>query len=329
MSTIKDVAKEAGVSIGTVSKYINGITIRKHNQVAIKKAIEKLDYRINTYAQGLKTNKTNTVTLIIPNIREPFYSSFAHYVSKSLFERNYHLYLCSSQNGLEDELDFIKMANNHKVDGIIAISYSDIENHIDSDIPLVCIDRHFSYSIPCVTTDNAHGGKLAAAKLHECGCKNLLAVRFGSNVYGETNKRITGFMDECERLNLKAKYFEHESDFSSEMSVQEIFDSYVKKLLKNNEFNFDGIFAITDTIAYHIIKVLKRHNISVPNDVQIIGYDGIINPFTGDFFVSTIEQPLEAMAEHCVRILLDENKENIPTLTVFPVKYKFGNTTKL
>ena len=95
--TMKDVAKEAGVSLGTVSKVINGIPVGDEYRKKVEQAIKTLDYHINAYAKGLKNNRTYTVAVILPNLLNPFFSMVAHYINRALVNRGYRMLLCDTE----------------------------------------------------------------------------------------------------------------------------------------------------------------------------------------------------------------------------------------
>ena len=176
MATINDVAKLAGVSRGTVSNVINNIKVREKSYLAVKKAIEELGYVPNQYARTLKTNRTNTIALILPTIWNPFFSELTFHIEKETRKRGYKLLLCNSNDDYKIEMTYITMAKENKVDGIISITYSSIEEYLLSNIPFVTIERNFGETAPYITCDNFGGGGLAAQKLYELGCKKILCI---------------------------------------------------------------------------------------------------------------------------------------------------------
>ena len=97
LSTIKEVAKRAGVSVGTVSKFINNIEVKPKTRMAIEAAIKELNYEPNIYARGLKMNRTNTIALILPTVWHPFFSELAYNIEKNLRALNYKMILCNSE----------------------------------------------------------------------------------------------------------------------------------------------------------------------------------------------------------------------------------------
>ena len=174
MSTIKEVAKRAGVSVGTVSKVINNIAVKPKTKQAVELAIKELNYEPNIYARGLKVNRTHTVALIIPTVWNPFYGELAFHIERYLREKQYKMILCNSEGDYVTELAYFTMAKQNQVDGIITVTYSDIESYISNSIPLISIDRFFNDNIPYVSSDNFSGGALAAKHLDDVGCQSLM-----------------------------------------------------------------------------------------------------------------------------------------------------------
>jgi LacI family transcriptional regulator len=326
--TMKDVAKEAGVALGTVSKVINGVNVGKEYKEKVEEAVKKLDYKVNTYARGLKVSHTQTITLIIPNLTNPFYAAFANVIEHQVYLREHKLILCCSEEKPEKEAEYLSLASQSKTDGIIALTYSDISNLVPDQIPLVVFDRYFEKrSIPRIASDNYSGGVLAVEKLVEFGCKNVAFIRFHSKHTGESDKRFDGYLDGCKKYNIKPNYI---NEFDNEYSLE-----HIKSFLEANEdkenhrFTFDGIFTNTDYHATIAMTMLQEMGYSIPQDIQIIGFDGIKKFYPSDeYVVSTITQPIEALAKKAVDIILEDDRDSLPTVTLLPVKYCYGGTTK-
>jgi len=320
--TMKDVAREAGVALGTVSKVVNGLPVGTEYKEKVEEAIRKLNYQVNSYAQGLKASKTYTVALLIPNTISPFFASLTNYINLALLKRNYKTLLCTTDFNRHMEQEYINMARNNKVDGIIGLTYNP-ELIIEEDIPFVAIDRSINQNIPCVASDNFAGGQLAAEKLADLGCKNVAFMRIGSSLSNEPNKRKAGFENGClaRNLNCTMKILEDGDPYSE-------FETFLSSHMHDGRLDFDGIFCVTDNLAYQVRNMLKNLNVRVPEDVQIIGFDGIRHFGDGEYICSTIVQPVRDIAEMCVELLLSENMMFKPPLVCLPVAYAAGGTTR-
>ena len=206
-------------------------------------------------------------------------------------------------------------AKQNKVDGIIGLTYNpDLE--VDPKLPYVSIDRYFSPSVPCVSSDNFGGGQLAAEKLLELGCTRPLFLRIGSKVPGESDKRGDGFESVFRQKQMGC--------VSLRLSDEEgyaPFRDFLSSHMEGGRLAFDGIFCVNDALAVHVRNLLAELGLRVPEDVQIIGFDGIRQFGTGSLYCSTIIQPVRRLAETSVGLLLREDRSNLPSLVCLPVSY--------
>lgn len=320
--TMKDVAREAGVSLGTVSKVINGYPVGESYVKKVREAIEKLDYRVNSYAKGLKSNKTYTIAVMMPNLLSPFFSSLANSINAELTKRKHHMIFFATDYEPEREQEMVRLAEQQKVDGIICLSYNP-NLTVSKEVPLVSIDRYFGAEIPCVSSDNYGGGVLAAMRLIEGGCKNLAFLRIGSRLTNEPNKRKDGFISACEEAGVP-----YTLKMVDDYTPYKAFEDFLKGSVKKGKLIFDGIFCVTDSLAHQILITLRDMGVKVPEEVQVIGFDGV--RYFGDleYMCSTIVQPVEAIAAACVDTLLEKHLGKVPSLMCLPVSYAYGGTTR-
>ncbi len=326
--TMKDVAQTAGVSLGTVSKIINGKNVGDEYRVKVEAAIEALGYTVNQYARGLKLSKSFSVALIIPDILNPFFASLAHYIEEALYKKGYKLILCCSGGEVKKEAEYFSLVQMNKVDGIIALTYGDIEKYVSRDIALVAFDRQFSNKL-CVrvSSDNFAGGVMAAEKLFELGCASPAFLRLYSTTPGEADRRRDGFISACEKHG--------KNPILVEMTDAHTHDDLLSKLLEENYnartgLHFDGLFCNTDLLAFIAKTRFEALGITIPGDVQIIGFDGIhhFNAPDEPLYVSTIVQSPQNIAAKCVELVLTEDKSSLPSLVLLPVEFEYGGTTK-
>ena len=238
--TMKDVAREAGVALGTVSKVINGIPVGESYRQRVEDAIEKLGYRVNSYARGLKTNKTNCVALLMPSLRHPFFAILTDELTACLMKHGYRSLLMITNYDPEAEKKCLILGQQNKVDGVIALTYSPYLD-VDGTIPMVTIDRHFGSSVPCVSSDNFRGGEMAAEKLVELGCRKLLFMRIGPRIRGEADKRSAGFEAACRRLHT-----DYEQIILDDEDTEAPFYAFLSEHIRGGKLDFDGIFCNTD-----------------------------------------------------------------------------------
>ena len=320
--TMKDVAAEAGVSLGTVSKVFNHIPVGDVYRQKVEQAASKLGYQVNSYARGFKTNRTQTVALVWPTLRNPFYCYLADALVGTLMSRGYRAIVTITNYDSQAEQECLNMVRQNKVDGVIALTYNP-NLEVDPALPFISIDRHFRAGVPCVASDNFGGGQLAAQKLIELGCQRLLFLGQGSGLANETDKRRTGFEAACQAKGVPfdALFLENETGFAP-------FEPFLVEHTRNGAFAYDGIFCSTDRLCYEIRKRLYALGVRVPDDVQMIGFDGIYRFDSEDLHCSTIVQPVQDIARTAVDLLLNENGASLPALVCLPVRYQSGGTTR-
>ena len=318
---MSDVAREAGVALGTVSKVINGQSVGESYRLKVEAAVKKLNYQVNNSARSLKTDRTYTVAFIVPNTITPYFALLTHHINMALERRNYKMLLCFTEYDREREQDFIQMVRQNRADGVIALTYNP-HLEIPEDIPFVTIDRFFSVSVPCVAADNFAGGRMAAHELKRRGCKHVAFMRIGSQLTNEPSKRKDGFISGCMELGLpyECLLLDDGMPFSA-------FESFLRANMDGDRLTFDGIFCGTDTVAYQVIGILRKMGLRVPEDVQVIGFDGIRMFGDLDYICSTIVQPVADIAEACVSMVLSPDFKGLPSLICLPVTYADGGTT--
>lgn len=320
--TMKDVAQECGLSLATVSKVINGLPVGKKSRERVEAAIDKLGYQVNAYARALKSSKTYTVALVMPSLKHPFFANLTDELTKSLMNRGYRSILMITNYDHEAEQKSFSLVRSNKMDGVIALTYSP-NLEVGESIPIVTIDRHLDAGIPCVSSDNFRGGELAAGKLIELGCKKLLFMRITSRIQGEPNKRCAGFESVCQMNNV-----DYDTLLFTDDEPEEPIYNLLEEYISDGSFRYDGIFCNSDIMASKVIGFLRERGIDIPGQVQIIGYDGIIDSYTDRYVCSTIEQPIAMMAETAVTILLNPADTPSGANICLPVRYIPAGTTK-
>ncbi|WP_110931903.1 LacI family DNA-binding transcriptional regulator [Paenibacillus bouchesdurhonensis] len=322
MASIKDVANLAGVAVGTVSRVINNSgAVKPITRRKVEEAIQELNYIPNEVARNFKMQKSKMVALLLPSIWNPFFSELAYYIEDELDLEGYKLMLCNSGGKPEKELYYLDMLRQNKVAGIVGITYNDIENNVSNDIPIVSIDRHFNKKITCVTSDNYEGGRIALRELVKAGARKPAFMGSVTSVFSETMNRKKGFIHEAETLGVDIVLYEKPDPIIDENAY---FDEFF------NEYgDVDGIFAITDMLAASYIERARKQGFRVPEDVKVIGYDGIQDHPYFHPILSTIRQPVEEMARTTIRLLYDkiEGKPLDKQVYHIPVIFKQGETT--
>ena len=318
MANIKDVAKEAGVSVTTVSRVMNNRGyISEKTRKKVYDAIDKINYHPNELAKNLQ-QKTNLIGLILPDISVNFYAEEAKYIEEELYNRGYKLMLCNAYNSSKRENEYINMLQRNKVDGIIIGSHTlEIEDYLKINLPIIALDRYLGENIPVICADHVQGGRLAAKHLIDCGCKNVVQFAGYNKVKLPANKRHLEFTKTMIENNINFKTIEMGlNSFTNEENLD-----YIDYMFENYK-NIDGVFA-TDNIATLVVKEAMKRGKKIPDDLKVVGYDGTKNSELFNPILTTIKQPIKEICIDAVDKLIKlidgewiEEKEINHTITL-------------
>jgi LacI family sucrose operon transcriptional repressor len=323
MATIKDVAKIAGVTVTTVSRVLNNRGyISEATRKKVYEAMAELNYQPNELARSLFRKKSNIIGLIIPDVSHPFFAQLTNYIEYYAYKAGYKVLLCNSYQDSLKEREYIDMLKRNQVDGIIMGSHTlETSEYLNTNLPIVAIDRNISEDIPYITSDNYKGGMLATKLLIDKGCRKLAHISGPLELNTPANNRYQAFMDVVS---------EHKVDYIVKQTKLDGLESYEKLAYKIFEEHpdIDGIFASSDVIAAAIIKVAGYLEKKVPKDLKVVGYDDINVASLIVPSLSTIRQPIEAMGEAAINILLDQMEEkSVPSENILPIELITRETT--
>ena len=215
MATILDVAKLSGYSKSTVSRVINGNgPVSKEAEEEIKEAMEKLNYTPNYFARGMRTNKTNTIAVLVPDYSNPFYPELVKSLETAARTEGYMVTICDTDEKPDKELEYIKDIVKRNIDGIIFCTYNRVEENIDylmkisEKLPVVFMDQVFfngkkeKKQTSYVITDGLKGTKQAASYLLKKGRKRIGYIK-GSSSYRVTKERFEGYKQALKEFNIE------------------------------------------------------------------------------------------------------------------------------
>ena len=298
--TIKDVARVAGVSVTTVSRFLNHRGyISADTSQRISKAINELNYAPNQLARSLYNDKTHSIGLVIPSIEYPFFSQLTQLMEQRLYQYGYRLLLCTTSNNQERESNILDILRQHRMDGIIMAnpSLSDLE-YRKLGIPIVALDTIMPSADVSIAANHELGGELAANTLIESGSKYVVQIIGNPEAKTEARERHQIFMRKmldhyrtCISIPL-TKGFYNLSDYAS----------FVESVIETHP-NADSFFA-TDLLALQIEKALLKKSIRIPEDKQIVAYDGTYITDVVHPALTTIRQPFEELAEQAVTSMI-------------------------
>lgn len=314
---LEDVAKLAGVSKTTVSRVLNNRGYLSQKTIdKVHAAIDQLHYRPNVIARQLFKQKTNLVALIFPTVDDPFFAQLEAELEKRLDQLGYRVLMGNSQNNPDKERHYLKLLLNHQVDGLIVGAHNQgIEEYNSISRPIVSIERYISKQIPTVTADNYHGGELAVQQLLADGCQHIIHTNYPTNLVSPNELRRQAYEDILHEHQMTAVTYPVSFDISL-AAKEEIF----RRIFEEHP-EVDGIFADNDTNASLIIRVAKEFNRHVPDDLKVVGFDGANITRMLSPELTTIQQPLDQMADAAVKLLMDQiNHQGDPQSVTLPVK---------
>ncbi len=321
MATIKDVAKEAGVGVGTASRALSGNgSVSDDARKRINAAVKKLNFVPNQSARNLKNQSCATMAISVPTIRHPFFAKIIYYVEECLSRRGVRMLVVNSQDKKSKESEMLEMIRQARVDGIIFITHH-AHDSIDENLPIVSVDRHIGGKVPFVTSNNYEASREAVEYLLSRGAKRVGCVCGKTAVESEVQLRYKAYDDCMREHGLPSRLAVADFKHGDEMEV-------MREYLQNNP-DIDGLFAGSDMLAnaayYNALLLGKR----VPEDLQIAGFDGVMDEWCPHPKLTTVQQDIEALAATAVDVLFARVRgEEYEHKTVIKAKLKIGETTK-
>ena len=304
-TSIKDVAKEAGVSIATVSRVLNDIdVVNEDTKKKVLDAIKKLGYRPNIVARSLKTQKTKTIGILVPDISSGFYPEIVRGAEDVANIYDYNVILCNSDFDSDKEKDYLRVLKEKMVDGVIYMSSSleeetlDIINELDLKTVLV-ETKDKEGRLPSVYIDNVAATYEATKYLLDKGLKNIAFVGVNKDVANAWGERFIGYEKALSEaglsINEELVYFNNLKVKSGYKAAEQ----FVKAKAK-----VDGIICASDEIAMGVINGLRENGINTPSDVSVIGFND--NAVASYFYpkLSTVRQPSYDMGSVAMRMLI-------------------------
>lgn len=325
MATLDDIAKLAGVSATTVSRVINNYgSLSEKTKTKVFEAMRELNYQPNSLARSLKGKKTQLIGVILPGVSNPLFGQMVQEIEDQLFKKGFRMILCNAGNDSEKERDYLRMLMANRVDGIIAGSHNlGIEEYKKVGLPIISFDRYLSDNIPIVSSDNFHGGQLAAQALLASGSKKLQIITGANRPNSPTSDRLNGFKEVLRKHDLNFETME--INFGSSPNIKSL---KIKELLM--EQATDGIFCTDDLTALLVVQQAKALDIKIPEQVRLVGYDG--TNFIQNYHpeLTTVMQPISDIVTMMIDLLLkriDDPECQLAKNYTLPVKLITGETT--
>jgi len=310
VTSIKDVARKAGVSISTVSNALNNSRyVKKETKEKILGIVSDLNYTPNIIARGLKTRSTRTVAVIVPDISNQFFAQVIKGIEEIARQRNYNVLLTCSYYDVSEEKRSIEILKQQFVSGFLFISGYNSFEHIkslnDDKVPVVVVDRELGdKKVPSVLIDNFEAIRKAVNFLYGIGHRRIGYISYTYDNQTTVERRYKGYLRGLE--DNKLVYDPDIVMISETLRLNELEGSReaVKKILNNKNIP-TVILNASDFIAVGVIRTLKELNIKVPEDISVMGFDNILMSLYTDPLLTTVKQPKKQMGAAAVSLLLD------------------------
>ena len=302
MVKIVDVAKRAGVSVGSVSRVINEHpTVTPATRERVERAVRELGYVPNAIAGSLRSRRSKTIGLIIPDVTNPFFSELALHVERSAAAAGYNVILGNSDNSADRQRHYLRALAVRRVDGIILVPAREIGPSFEFGIPVVGVDREVG-GRPFVASDNRAGAKGAIEYLHRLGHR-LIACVAGPKDLPTAQERRRGYEDVALPILRSAGVDPSAYIVSADFSYDSGYGA-VRRLMEVAP-RPTAIFASSDQQAIGGLRAAADLGLGVPADLSIVGFDDI--PLANLVMprLTTVRQPVAEIGVLAMQLLLD------------------------
>lgn len=332
--SIKDIAKISGVSVATVSRVINNNgRFSEETRKKVEKVITDTGYQPNYSAKSLRMNRSLSIGILVPDITNFFFAEVVQKIEERFFEEGYTTIICHTARNNRKEKIYLDILENKGVDGLVVISGAeefDFSHYSNSEkiIPYICIDRapKNKKDTIFISSDHYQGAVDATNTLINAGTSSPIFITHQRKSTSKT-ERLKGF---------KAALKENKIDFSNSshlLSVDVDSKNYKDKIIEflNKHPDTDGIFAVHDTVAIKVLKVLKQLDINVPEDIKLIGFDDTQLSKDVSPSLSSVKQNTNEIASLTVKKLLSliANPKDTGGTIRIPVSLSLRESTQI
>jgi LacI family transcriptional regulator len=325
--TIKDLAEHADVSVMTISRYFNKPEkVSSKTKLLIEKAISEINYTPNDIARSMVTGRTNTIGVVVPDIRNAFFTELIHNIEEYLSQVNYNILLSNTREDENEELRYIDILLARKVDGLIVapVSRKSVKLLKKKHQHFVLVDRHFHLNgVNCIACDHYQGMRDALEYLVSLGHTNIGML--------EGPKHIFSFAERARAYSdlVKEKVISSNINYIKPTGIQDFEESYLRTLeLLNMQTKPSAIVTSNNIMGVGALKAIKSLNLGIPEDISFITFDRINCSELISPELAYIEQPIDIIGRSAAAMLFNElgSEETKPETRKIFIKpeIKFG-----
>lgn len=308
-STIRDVAKLAGVSIATVSLVINkkDSAISPKTRSNVLEAVKALNYRPNQLAVSLATNRSKFIAVIVPVIANPFFAQMASYFDRNAKNLGYSVMISNVNDDAVQTCDALRFFADHCVDGIV-IAQTDFQTAMETQrvlktieelqVPLVTVDRVMcKSSLPSVSVDQFESGYLATLHLLEHGHRRIGCITGPLGIHS-AKERLRGYQTALQEYNISINpSWIYEGQYCIQTGAASV------PILLGEKCT--GVVCCSDTLAFGVYKELRNLNRKIPDDMSVVSIDDTVLADVIQPALTSVSQPLNQLTINALDLLLD------------------------
>lgn len=323
--TIYDISKKAGVSIATVSRVLNGSTnVKPRTRKKVMDIIEQYGYKPNAFARGLGLNSMKTIGILCADASDLYLAKAIYYIEQNLRENGYHSVLCCTGYEMASRKDSLNLLLSQHVDSVVMVGSNFIMNNAEDNqyvkdaaasVPIMLLNADFDCSnVYCTLCDDYKATQDATEKMLDAGMHNILYL-YNSNSYSGL-KKLAGYQNALLTHDIPLKKEMQQCFKGSHEDIDGV-KNFVESIYKKG-IKFDGIVTSDDFLAVGAMNFARANNISVPGDLQIIGYNNSILTLCSEPDISSVDNRLEDMCIQLVKTLIGTLSQNeMPQKTIF------------
>lgn len=305
-ATIKDISQETGLSLATISKYLNGGVLREKNRIAIEKAIKKLDYQVNEYARGLKSNKSRTIGVVIPELSNLFITHIISVMETILQENGYSVMICDCHTDGDRECRAVEFLIQKRVDGIINMPVCQDGRHLqpalEKEIPVLLLDRpleKISRMVSCVMIDNQDAARVATRRLLEMGHRRIGIIVGPQDVY-TSGMRLNGYRMALEEYGVDPdeKLIAY-GDYTVKGGHRQICH------LLDGVPDMTAVFVTNYEMTLGALIAVNERGVQIPRELSFIGFDNLDLSLVVRPRLTIVTQPLEEIGKQAAELMME------------------------
>lgn len=300
MATLRDVAREAGLNVSTVSRVLNNRGyISEEARARVDSAMKKLHYRPNEIARSLRTQNSGLIGVIVPSVSNSYFSELVAGLMKNFDRAGYHTLLFDTDDNCYKFREYLHVCESYHVDAVVLMSNQiKMEDRESLTFPIISVERDRGWADACVRCDNIGGGRKAAQHLIDIGCRRIVNLSWTPTPFLKDDLRAQGFAETARKNHVECRIISVTDGGNDSRTTREATE---QALVKNRKA--DGIFTSSDIIASYVIKSASKLGISIPDDLCLVGFDDVPMAEMLTPSLTTIRQDIPAMTSEVVKLL--------------------------